>query len=172
MAVRVRVSGLGSERGLFVFEPGVLAGQPQLQVLSDAGLSAPSFVFEHLGDDEELSEEGHDQGERTFKVSLVNTSEKPVVLPQGAILGKVRQVPFVCSIDTDFENLEDYLDSLDDREPDLTPPPENEVEAMVDGLDISDKGKTRFKSILRDHPYLFALDPNAPPSADVPPHRI
>ena len=145
-----------------------------LQVMRNPSLSIPSFVFESYGEEERVngthsSPEDHDL---TFKVQIMNTSEKPVVLPQGAYVGAAREAVHVSAIDSDFTELEQMLEDFDDREPDLVPPNEEALDVLVSGLDVSSSAKTRFRDLLRKYSGVFALDPNAPDKARVPGHTI
>jgi transposase InsO family protein len=150
--------------------------------------------FEHT--DEKRTDEK--DRELVFDLQVINTSETSVAVPHGLVLGQASIVDesslsslataeqvlldAIAAEEADEkgregigtgESLPDYLDARSDREPEREAPPEEEFRRRVSELThLTETQREQVLAVLLQHRRAFALKPNAPEQAKIPPHRI
>jgi len=176
--VRVRVQGALRESGrTWTFLPGgdELARLPSILV--------PGATFECAPEEEEReSEDGRDiTGDRILMVQVLNVGDSSVQLLSGTCLGLAHPHaevgvfnPMGIGMELEKDELDEYEDELQGgREPDTELPNVEKLREKVGGLaHLTEKQREQVLELLIEHQDIFAINPNAPPSANVQPHAI
>ena len=194
--VKLRVRGVGMLRErTYVLDTGnyFRNSSPMLTMSLDdfSGLNCPSVCFiagkRFDADSGEDLRESECTEDWVGEVMIINTSDKPVALPNGTVMGRAREVDgaSIMSMDEGWkelaraeslqeaEALEHEAERWDQAGPDTELPTREELGEIVEKIaHLNEEEKGRVHNLLFEYRHVFAADPKAPPQANLPPHKI
>ena len=196
VAVKLRIQGVGARgESTYVLDTGdyFRDTNPMLTMNLDdfSGLNCPSVCFRAGkridADSGEELRESDCTDDWVGEVMIINSSDKPVALPNGTVMGRAREVDSssIMSMDEGWkelaraesleeaETLKREAERWEQAEPDKELPMREELQEVVEKIThLSDQEKGRLLDLLFSYRNVFAADPNAPPQANLPPHKI
>ena len=194
--VTLRVEGVGKTREkTYVVDTGnyFSDSHPMLSMSLDdfSGLNCPSVCFvagkRFDADSGEDLRESDCTDDWVGDVMVINTSNRPVALPHGTVMGRAREVETnsIMSMDEGWkelaraeslqeaETLQHEAERWDQASPDKELPSREQLGEIVEGIThLSEEEKGKLLDLLFEYRNVFAADPKAPPLANLPPHKI